>query len=146
MIKVKKTVLTHHKLNNIYNLVKDINSYKLFLPGCNNSYIIDSNINHQGYEEVIARIDIEKMLVSTYFVSKNIYIPNKRIDINLVEGPFSKLVGYWQFNIHDNMTQVDFYLEYKFNNFILSKLYSSIFDSVTQQILDAFIKRADDIY
>jgi ribosome-associated toxin RatA of RatAB toxin-antitoxin module len=146
VIKVKKTVLTQHKIENIYNLVKDINSYKFFLPGCIDSYIISSQLNSTGYEQVVARIDVEKMLVNTNFVSENTYITNQRIDINLIEGPFSHLKGYWEFSTVNNVTRIEFYLEYQFNNFILSKLYSAIFDTVTQQILDAFLLRADSLY
>ncbi len=146
MIKVKKSVLTHHQIESIYNLVKDINSYKSFLPGCTDSYIISSQLNTEGYEQVIARIDVEKMLINTNFISKNTYIPNQKIEINLAEGPFSHLKGYWEFSANSGATKVDFYLEYQFNNFMLSKLYSAVFDTITQQILDAFLLRADSLY
>ncbi len=146
MIKVKKTVLTHHQIESIYNLVKDINSYKSFLPGCTDSSIISSQLDEAGYEQVIAKIDVEKMLINTNFISQNTYIPNQRIDINLVKGPFSHLKGYWEFSSINDLTKVCFYLEYQFNNFMLSKLYSAIFDTITQQILDAFLSRADSLY
>ena len=130
----------------MYDLVKDINSYKLFLPSCKNSYIISSD-NCQPNEVVVAKIEVEKLLMKTHFVSKNIYTPYQKIDSQLVSGPFSHLCGYWQFKQKQLQCQIDFYLEYEFNNFIVANLYSSIFRGIiSQQILEAFLLRADQIY
>lgn len=146
MTTVNKTIQTRHKIENIYSIVKDIGSYKQFLPGCSNSYIIQTDHTSDNREQVTARIDVSKMMVNTYFVSKNIYTPCSKIEINLVEGPFSHLRGYWAFTESNGYTVVNFYLEYKFNNMILSKLYSAVFDTITDTIIEAFLERADAVY
>jgi ribosome-associated toxin RatA of RatAB toxin-antitoxin module len=69
--------------------------------------------------------------------------------IGLVDGPFSKLDGTWNF-IHvgsgDNACKVEFDMCYAFANFALEALVSPVFDRVANTFVDSFVKRAEQVY
>ena len=130
----------------MYQLIKNIDDYSQFLPWCSASRVIEVYSNASGYEQAIARIDIKKGLISSYFISENTYISNKRIDMKLVEGPFEFLSGYWQFISKESYTIVEFHLEYRFSNSFLAKLYAASFNIIIDKIIAAFLDRADTIY
>jgi len=67
-----------------------------------------------------------------------------------VKGPFSQLEGLWQFHAVGDGTQracrVELQLQYGFDSAALAALVGPVFDRIASTMVDAFIKRAEQVY
>ena len=70
--------------------------------------------------------------------------------MQLVKGPFSKLEGHWTFTPvgegHQRACKVELTLHYGFSNAVLGKLVGPVFDRIAASLVDAFVKRAEQVY
>jgi ribosome-associated toxin RatA of RatAB toxin-antitoxin module len=68
----------------------------------------------------------------------------------LVDGPFSKLDGEWSFTPVGDDTQracrVALTLRYDFASIALAALVGPVFDKIAGSLVDAFVKRAQQVY
>ena len=131
----------------IYQLVMDIEKYPEFLPWCKQakiiSHISDSDlhadllINFKNFfEKYRSDVQFGKLPNNGYFV-----------DVTAIEGPFKTLVNKWKFyDIEPAKCRVEFFINFEFNSFILSKLIGSIFERATEKMMAAFEARALEIY
>jgi len=72
------------------------------------------------------------------------------VQLKLVKGPFSKLEGQWQFlPVGDGQSRackVVLDLHYGFDSATLSALIGPVFDKIAGSLVDAFVKRAEQVY
>jgi ribosome-associated toxin RatA of RatAB toxin-antitoxin module len=70
--------------------------------------------------------------------------------MKLVNGPFSKLEGTWDFtpvgDISQRACKTELRLTYGFDNAVLAALVGPVFDKIAASMVDAFVKRADQVY
>ena len=122
----------------IFNLINNVDEYQNFLPWCSSSTIL-SDDDHTMYAE----IEISKSLVNWKFTTKNIIQKYKIIKLQLIDGPFKHLEGYWKFDEIDKYnTNVTLYLEYKFDNKLIEMSIKPVFSTIMSSILDSFISEA----
>lgn len=123
----------------MFDLVADIESYPEFLPWCDGARIV----SREG-EKVTAAIDIRFHGIRQSFTTINRQVPCERIDLRLVEGPFSQLEGGWRFMpLGEEACKVELGLQYDFNNFLLAKLIGPVFHQIATSMVESFVKRAD---
>ena len=141
MASVAKSVLVRHSAESMFALVADIESYPEFLPWCGGARILS-----RDGEAVTATIDIRFHGIGQSFTTVNRQVPFERIDMQLVEGPFSRLEGGWRFTpLGDDACKVELELTYDFNNFLLGKLVGPVFHQIAASMVDSFVKRADAV-
>ena len=142
------TTISRHSLvmytpEQMYDLVNDIEAYPSFLPWCRSSKILS-----QSDDEMSASLDLAKGGLHHQFSTRNKLVPGKSIDISLIEGPFQHLEGHWKFvMIGDNQgcrMQLD--MDFEFSNRLISMALGPIFTQVSGSLVDAFCKRAQEIY
>jgi ribosome-associated toxin RatA of RatAB toxin-antitoxin module len=166
---VHKSVLIWYSAEEMFSLVTDVASYPAFLPWCDRAKLLT-----QDAEGVTAEIGIAISGIHQSFVTRNTHIPGRRVHLALVKGPFSKLDGEWLFsplgapvealanaNANANATadvvvnntvevqracRVDLRLNYSFDNAALSALVGPVFDRIAGSLVDAFVKRAEQVY
>ena len=126
----------------MYELVKDVERYPDFLPWCDGARIIEK------FEDgVIGSVSINKGPVQKAFTTRNYFIKDREISMELVEGPFSTLSGAWKFEaIGDEGCRVSLDLEFDFNSTLTSMTLGPVFNIISDKLLDAFVKEADRIY
>jgi ribosome-associated toxin RatA of RatAB toxin-antitoxin module len=70
--------------------------------------------------------------------------------MKLVMGPFSKLDGMWRISPVGDGSQrackVELSLDYGFSSATLAALVGPIFDRIAASLVDAFVKRAEEVY
>lgn len=97
-----------------------------------------------------AEVGIAFSGVRQTFVTRNVHTEPTRVDMQLVKGPFSKLDGQWNFHPLGDGSQrackVELLLNYGFENAVLSKLVGPVFDKIAANLVDAFVKRAQQVY
>jgi ribosome-associated toxin RatA of RatAB toxin-antitoxin module len=126
----------------MYALVSDIESYPRFLPWCTAAQILDYADN-----TVVARLSLSKGRVAQSFTTRNVLCPDNAIDMSLVDGPFRFLNGRWTFTpLHDAMSEVALDLNYEFKNKILALAVGTVFNQISNAMVDAFCERAHELY
>jgi ribosome-associated toxin RatA of RatAB toxin-antitoxin module len=77
-------------------------------------------------------------------------VPGREVTMKLVDGPFSRLDGQWRFTPIGTGTQrackVELELHYGFDNAALGALVGPVFDKIAASQVDAFVKRAEQVY
>jgi len=142
MAKISKNALVSYSADQMYELVDDVPSYKDFLPWCSDS----KEVSRKG-EEVVASVSINKGAINKTFTTKNTSENKQKIHMELVEGPFKKLVGFWVFQeLKGGACKVSLELDYEFSNRLLSMAIGPIFNQVGNTMVDSFVARAKQIY
>ena len=143
MTTITRSSLVLFSPEQMFNLVNDIAAYPDFLPWCRNSTILS-----QSEHEITASLDLAKGGVHHVFSTRNTLVQGHSIDIQLVDGPFQHLEGHWQFGmIGDNQgCRIQLDMDFEFSNRIISMALGPIFTQISGSLVDAFCKRAQDVY
>jgi ribosome-associated toxin RatA of RatAB toxin-antitoxin module len=143
MSKIERNALVHYSAAEMYALVNDVDAYADFLPWCRSSKVMASS-----EDEMVASVEIAKGLLNQRFTTINTLEKDKRINLQLKDGPFKKLQGYWQFDAlkTENACKISFQLEFEFDSAMISIAAKPIFTQIANSLVDAFCKRAVEVY
>lgn len=145
MKKLLKSVLIWYSPEEMFRLVTDVDQYKNFLPWCHQSKVLQST----GLE-MDAEVGIGMAGLNQVFVTHNTHIENREVHMKLIKGPFSNLDGTWTFEpVGDNSQRackVTLSLEYGFSSATLAAVVGPVFDKIAASLVDAFVKRAEQVY
>lgn len=158
----------------MFDLVTDIATYPQFLPWCDRALILpgtsgfgsgaisgavssmttDATNQAASQQEVVAQIGISFGAVRQNFVTRNTHLAQdtgvRKIMMQLVEGPFSALQGTWLFTpvgtAPQNACRIELQLSYDFDSAALAALVGPVFDKIAASMVDAFVKRAEQLY
>jgi len=82
-----------------------------------------------------------------WFKTRNSMIPGKSIEMELVEGPFSKLEGLWSFTpIDSDGCKIELMLLFEMKQGLASTLIAPAFSRIANTMVDSFCDRARDQY
>jgi ribosome-associated toxin RatA of RatAB toxin-antitoxin module len=145
---VKKSVLLWYSPHEMYALVTDVKAYPQFLPWCERAEVLDERDGG-----VTARLHLSYLGVRQAFTTRNTHTPDKRVELELVDGPFSTLRGLWRFvpvpaaeGPSAKACKVEFELRYAFAGGALEALISPVFDRIANTLVDSFVKRAEQVH
>ncbi|EUD00935.1 ribosome-associated toxin RatA of RatAB toxin-antitoxin module [Providencia alcalifaciens] len=142
MPQISRSALVPFSAEQMYKLVNDVISYPSFLPGC-----VGSRIISQNSEEMTASVEVSKAGISKTFITKNALEDNKRIQMQLVEGPFRTLSGGWQFiPLSADACKIEFHLDFEFTNKLIELAFGKIFKELANNMVQAFTSRAKVVY
>lgn len=139
---IQKSAVVPYSQKQMYQLVDDIEGYPHFIPWC-----VSSEIISRTDDEVRATLTFASRGMQKSFTTLNRLQPHKMMEIRLLHGPFKQLEGFWRFESHKNshcMVQLD--LEFEFSSRLLAMMFGPIFNQVASTLVDAFVKRAHEIY
>lgn len=142
MARVEKSVLVAHPPERMFELVDRVEDYPLFLPWCGGT-----ELKLRDDRRTVATIHIAYMGIRQSFTTENTKIPPSEMQIKLQEGPFSELEGDWSFlPLGESACKVVFRLQYAFSSRMLESILAPVFGHITHTFVDAFVRRADEIY
>jgi len=143
MSHIQRSALVHYSAEEMFRLVNDVADYPNFLPWCRSSAVIS-----ESDDEMIASVEIARGVLNKTFTTRNRLQEGRRIELTLVDGPFKKLQGYWQFEPlkTENACKVSLDLEFEFDNAMMSIAAKPIFTQIANSLVDAFCKRAVEVY
>jgi ribosome-associated toxin RatA of RatAB toxin-antitoxin module len=142
MAQVAKSVIVHHTPDKMFKLVDDVEHYPEFLPWCGKTEVLarDERLTR-------ATIHINYHHVKQHFTTENVKDPPRSMDITLVHGPFSNLEGHWRFiPLGQEACKIEFRLHYEFSTKLLDRLIGPVFNYIANTFVEAFVKRAYEIY
>jgi ribosome-associated toxin RatA of RatAB toxin-antitoxin module len=139
---VNKSALVTHSASEMFNLINDVESYPEFLPWCSSTALLSQSENEMCAELEVARIGIRQK-----FSTCNTLYPHERIDLQLKDGPFTSLQGSWWITpLREDACKVELRLEFEFSGKLINKAFGAVFSQIANTLVDAFCKRADEVY
>ncbi len=142
MTVVSKSALVHHSAAEMYDLVSDFESYPEFLPWCSDSKLIS-----QTDTEICGELEVSRIGIKQRFSTCNSLVENQRMDIILRDGPFKKLEGGWVFTaLKEDASKVELVLDFEFSHKLIETAFGKVFDHIANTLVEAFCKRADEVY
>lgn len=126
----------------IFELVADVEKYPEFLP-----WVLSATILSKGDNKFTADLEIGYKIIRTSYRSEVILTPDQTIDVRYIIGPFQRLNNHWHFKeINDKWMEVDFFIDFDFQSSYLQVILQSAFSEVVKRMIQAFEKRAFEIY
>jgi len=142
MAVVKKSALVPHSARRMFDLVYDVESYPQFLPWCHRTQVISEDA-----DQICGRIEVARLGIHQTFSTCNRFERDTRMDIALLDGPFRKLHGGWRFTpLREDACKVELDLEFEFSGRLIDKAFGTVFNQIANSLVDAFCKRADQVY
>lgn len=126
----------------MFSLVDAVEDYPKFLPWCGGTTLLQ-----RDQDTTRARILINYHGIRQSFTTENAKRAPVEMQIRLVEGPFRKLDGSWRFtDLAGRGCKIEFKLHYEFAGRLLDRLISPVFHHISSTLVDAFVKRAGQVY
>jgi ribosome-associated toxin RatA of RatAB toxin-antitoxin module len=67
--------------------------------------------------------------------------------MNLVDGPFKKLIGGWKFTpLSQEACRIEFHLDFEFTNKLIELAFGRVFKELASNMVQAFTVRAKEVY
>jgi len=145
MPKASVTRLINKKKNKLIDFVLDIDKYPEFIPFCLASKV------HERKESgnmilIVADLTIGKgPFTDTYKSDVKYNKAEDTIFVTNIDGPLKYLKNNWKFIEKDNLTEVNFDVDFEIKNKFLNIVMASSFQYGLDKIADAFQRRAEEL-
>ncbi|TDT43587.1 ribosome-associated toxin RatA of RatAB toxin-antitoxin module [Halospina denitrificans] len=141
--KIERSALVRHSAREMFALVSDVEAYPEFLPWCGNALRHDDGNGQQ----VTASLEVVRGGLSQRFTTRNHLDPHSCIRMELVDGPFRYLRGYWHFvELREDACKVKLELEFDVDGRVARFAFGNIFHQAANAMVDAFCRRAAELY
>ena len=142
MHRVVRSVDVPFPVGDMYHLVADIERYPQFLPWCRSA-----RVHARTPTEVTASLEIARGPFRKRLTTRNRMVDSERIDIELVDGPFSHLNGHWTFRgVAPRTCEVGFEMRFEVANRTVARVLSPLFEEIARTMVDAFRRRAHEVF
>ncbi|KPJ80388.1 MAG: hypothetical protein AMJ58_08715 [Gammaproteobacteria bacterium SG8_30] len=142
MREVRRSALVSYTALQMFDLVADVERYPEFLPWCSGASVIEREGEH-----VIARLALARGRTRAEFTTRNRLVTGEFLEMHLVEGPFTMLDGRWDFRqIGGSGSRVELLMRFETRSSLAGLLLGPTFESICNQLVDAFVRRARSVY
>ena len=147
MREIKRNALVSYSPAQMFALVADFERYPQFLP-----WVASATLLSREGNQLIGRLEMTRAGVREQFTTRNTLDEPSSMHLQLVDGPFNTLEGWWRFiAIADASgmargTRVELEMRFEFKNALLNMMFGKAFEASCASLLDSFIKRARELY
>jgi ribosome-associated toxin RatA of RatAB toxin-antitoxin module len=142
LARVEKSALVPFSAAAMFELVNDVESYPQFLPWCRSGRLIS-----RDEQELCGEIEVARAGISQRFSTCNRLYPYERIELRLREGPFRRLEGTWRFDaLREDACKIGLVMEFEFSGRLINAAFGAIFGQIADSLVDAFCRRARDLF
>ncbi len=122
----------------MFDLVNDVEAYPRRFAWCAGARIIE-----RSGDSLLARLDLRLGRLNASFTTRNAYVPGESISLQLVEGPFSALSGFWRFEaLADDACRVSLLLDFDVAGRLVGGALASSFRGLADRMVDDFVRAA----
>jgi coenzyme Q-binding protein COQ10 len=145
-IQIRKRL--HHHWVDLFQLVAELERYPEFVPCCQRTKVLLRKADGPDKTVIVSRMTVGVSALHVSYANRTTAnLPERQIKVQAVDGPLRRLDVTWTFNPDgDTATDVAFSVSYEFSSPMLGILASGMFDTMFRQIMDAFEKRADQLF
>ena len=142
MTVINRSALLPYPAQQLFDLVNDVEAYPGFMDGCVGALVL---LHADGVME--ARLELARGGIRQSFSTRNRLSPPDSIELELIDGPFERFAGRWEFRALDaGACKISLNLEFSVNSSVLGAAATKLFDRVTNNLVDAVCKRAGQLY
>jgi len=142
MREVRRSALVRYTALQMFDLVADVERYPEFLPWCSGAAVLEREGEH-----VLARLALSRSGGTAEFTTRNRLVTGEFLEMHLVDGPFTMLDGRWDFRpIAEAGSRVELLMRFETRSSIAGLLLGPTFESICNQLVDAFVRRAREVY
>ena len=144
---IERSALLPFTPQQLFDMVADVRAYPTFLPWCDSIDVL-----REDDDVVEARVNARAAGVSQSFITRNQMTPHSSIGLSLVEGPFERFEGQWDFvglgddTVSGARLALDMRFELARKNPILRRTFGALFDRATSTLVECFCERAQTLY
>ncbi|KAF1709876.1 ubiquinone-binding protein [Pseudoxanthomonas kalamensis DSM 18571] len=140
MQSIRRSALVEHSAARMFDLVNDVAGYPRRFGWCERSEVIESEP-----ERMRARLELGLGKLKTWFTTENRLQRPLRIEMNLVDGPFTALHGLWEFQaLDESACKVTLTLEFEPLNRLLAPAFKLGFQNLADRMVDDFVRAAGE--
>lgn len=142
MTTITRSALVMYTDQQMFDLVNDVRRYPEFLDGCKATEVIS-----EGNDFIEARLTIAKAGFNQSFSTHNQLVEPERMDMQLLDGPFTRFHGVWRFlKLSDEACKVSLDMEFEVANRLSGVALGAVFKQIANMMVDSFVKRAKEVY
>ena len=139
---VRRSALLPYSADQVYGLVADVERYPEFLPWCTSARILAN-----AGDEVTVTLGLSSGIARASFTTRNRLDPGRSVTMSLVDGPFDRLDGRWDFTpIRSAGTRADLHVQFSTRGVIGALALGPAFESICNHLVDAFARRARQVF
>ncbi len=142
MIQIRRNAIVNHTAAQMYGLVNDIEAYPTRFQWC-----ADARVIERTDDALTARLEVKVGGMTQAFTTRNTLEPNRRIAMQLVEGPFRSLAGTWSFTaLGDSGCKIALALDFEYSGRMMAPVMRIGFEKLADRMVDEFCREAARIY
>ncbi len=123
----------------MFALVNDVAAYPRRFIWCSEALVLESSDT-----QMVARLDLGLGALKTWFTTRNTFSAPHHIDLALVDGPFRKLSGRWDFHaLDESACKISLSLSFEPAMRLLGPAMAIGFQKLADCMVDDFIRAAD---
>ena len=130
-----------YRAEQMFDLVADVGRYPQFLPWC-----VAARVRSRTETQLLADLTIGFGPFRESFASRVALDRPGHIRVTYENGPFRYLNNEWRFLPDAEGCQVDFFVDFEFRSRILQRAIGVVFNEAVRRMVNAFLKRAEQIY
>jgi coenzyme Q-binding protein COQ10 len=148
MTSIQTTKFVGYRWLDLFNLVLDVKSYPEFVPRCRAVRLLSRRMTESGMTIVVSRMTVGFSVFEVDYANRTIADAiGRQISIEALDGPLRFLNAAWRFEpLDEDHTQLHFSVDYEFSNPVLAAVASRVFGAMFGEILNAFERRAAQLF
>lgn len=142
MAELVRTALVAYSPDELLALVEDVEAYPQYLPWC-----VEARVLERAGDSVKARIAFSRAGLTQGVTTRNRRAGQHRLEMELVDGPFLRLCGAWEFRpLGLQASKVVFTIDYEIDSSLAHLAANALVSEAAAIAVDAFQKRAAQLY
>jgi ribosome-associated toxin RatA of RatAB toxin-antitoxin module len=136
---IRRSALVEHSAARMFELVDDVAAYPRRFDWCERAEVLE-----QSEDRKVARLDLRMGGLRTWFVTENLLSRPHHIDLRLMDGPFRRLGGRWQFHaLDESACRVTLSLSFEPKVRLLAPALALGFQGLADRMVNDFVRVAD---
>ncbi len=139
---INRSALLPYSQRQLFDLVNDVEAYPQYLEGC-----VGAQVLHSDDATMEARLELARGGIAQSFTTRNRLWAPESIILELEEGPFERFAGRWHFQaLGEAACKVSLELDFAVRSSLFGVAAGRLFDRVTNNLVDAVVRRAGQVY
>ncbi|QZD89595.1 type II toxin-antitoxin system RatA family toxin [Qipengyuania aurantiaca] len=139
---IRETRRLPYSCEQMFDLVADVANYPKFLP-----WVVATRVRSDSETEMVADMLVGFKAIREKFTSRVVKNRPEHLEVFYVDGPLKDLDNNWNFRcLPDGGCEIDFCVDFTFRSSVFEALAGQYFDRAFRKMVEAFEKRADELY
>ncbi|NEZ04153.1 type II toxin-antitoxin system RatA family toxin [Wenzhouxiangella sp. XN201] len=141
MPEIHRSALVPYTPDQMYGLVRDVESYPSFL-----GWVRSAEVHEEDQQHQLATLEVALGGLVRRFTTRNTLVPGERLIMQLERGPFEELGGEWSFRPVGEGCRVGLDLRFSAAGSILLRPFQRNFSRMADRMVDDFTRRAERVH